>query len=154
MCRILFVCMLLTSIVAGCKRTVDTPHFVVVSNHGQPILAIRLRANCRCSVWYVDEKGGMIGDEIEGALTKAVDEYFKMRLRSRRCSSDATIVLQKDVDGDSQIVDEYRNIESVVQSIPPRAEDIKRVSQEIIEMLSKRDKVKSRVDEATPIDAL
>lgn len=131
-----------SSVIVGCVKSVDTPHFVVVSgngiNRGQPILAIRLRDDCRCSVWYVDEKGGMIGDEVEGTLAKGVNDYFKARLSSRRLSSEATIVLQKDANGDIQIADEYRNIESVVLSIPPRAEGREKVSQEIAEMLSKK----------------
>jgi len=134
--RILFTCMILTSFIVGCKEPVDTPHFVVVSgNGGRPILAIRLRDDSRCSVWYVDDGGGMIGSEIKGTLAKEVNEYFMARLSSRRVSSDATIVLQKDAYGDAKVADEYRNVESVVKSIPPRSEDLKAVSREIVEML-------------------
>jgi hypothetical protein len=75
-----------SSVIVGCVKSVDTPHYVVVSgngiNRGQPILAIRLRDDCRCSVWYVDEKGGMIGDEVKGTLAKGVNDYFKARLSS------------------------------------------------------------------------
>ena len=139
---ILLVCMVIVSVIVGCAKSVDTPHFVVVSGNGKhvkPMLAIHLRDDCRCSVWYVDGKGCMIGDAVEGTLTKEVSEYFKARLRTRRLSSEATIVLQKEANGDAQVADEYHNVESVVQSIPPRTEDIQRVSQEIAEMLSKKD---------------